>query len=225
MRISTSPHRARNSARQPPPGQRRQLLELGKPRGRLRPQSLPAMSASPFRPSAIRNKGPAVAAQSDDQGVLRRYASRAIGAMRLTPIAPYQASGSTTAMHLAHADHGAQGVLDQLGRARGNAGQAQVDAELAAVAGLAGGMHAGGHGAELGDGLDQARQQARIGRGGDEKEGADGIGIGARRMGAAAATAWEGMGRVLTRDRKRKLSAVSRRPQAAGRVMPMANTM
>jgi len=80
--------------------------------------------------------------------------------------------------HLADADHRAQGVFDQLRRARGDAGQAQVDAELAAVACFARGMHARGDRAKLGDGLDQARQQARIGGGGDEEEGADGIGRG-----------------------------------------------
>ena len=71
----------------------------------------------------------------------------------------------------------------------------QIDAELAAVARFARGMHAAGHGAELGDGLDQARQQAGIGGGGDEEEGADGAGLRARRT-TPAATAWDGMGGV-----------------------------
>ena len=54
--------------------------------------------------------------------------------MRLTPYCALRGFRLDDGQHLAHADHGAQGVLDELGRARGNAAEPQVDAELAAVA-------------------------------------------------------------------------------------------
>jgi hypothetical protein len=42
-------------------------------------------------------------------------------------------------------------------------------------------VHAAWNGAELGDGFDQARQQARIGGSGDEEKGSDGVSLLARR--------------------------------------------
>src|SRR5262249_55670722 len=62
-------------------------------------------------------------------------------------------------------------------------------------------MHAGGHGAQLGDGLDQARQQAGVGGGGDEEEGADGGG-GAWRIGADGGNSLGWHGGSPRRDRR-----------------------
>ena len=77
----------------------------------------------------------------------------------------------------------------------------QIDAELAAVARFARGVHAAGHRAQLGDGLDQARQQAGIGGSGDEEEGSDGASLRARRSNAGGdSLGWHGR-IVLTRDR------------------------
>jgi hypothetical protein len=83
--------------------------------------------------------------------------------------------------HLTHADHGSQRELDELGRTRGDSNEPKLDAELAAVAGLTGGVHAGRDGTELSDGLDQAWEQPWVGGGGDEEEGSDGTSLSTRR--------------------------------------------
>src|SRR5262249_3551072 len=58
----------------------------------------------------------------------------------------------------------------------------EVDAELAAIPGFGGRVDAGRHVPELGDGLDQARQEARLGGPGDKKQRTDSSGNGSSPM-------------------------------------------
>ena len=133
------------------------------------------------------------------------------------PRQTYQASVSIDGHDLAHADHGAERIFDQLGDPWRDAGEPQIDAELAAVARFAGGVHAAGHRAQLGDGLDQARQQAGIGGGGDEEEGSDGASLRARR-GHAGGDSLGWHGRVSLHEIA-EIQAAARRPQATGTII------
>ena len=85
---------------------------------------------------------------------------------------------------------GAEKQIDTIKKARSardvrDAGQAEVDDELGAIASLARGMHAGRYRPELGHRLDEARQQARMGRGRDEVIGTYRSGLGVRGYGSS----------------------------------------
>ena len=124
---------------------------------------------------------------------------------------------------LADADHRSQRELDKLGCARGNPGEPQLYAELAAVARLAGSVHAAWNGTELRDGFDEARQQAGIGGSSDKEKGSDGVRALARRNAGGSGYGWHGR-QILTRNRK-KGEATARCPQATGGVIRLAISM